>query len=81
LPFEREAVEKEIHVVDRDGQVHKGAQGILKIAAQYRGLGLLEKIGAVPLVRSLLPIATDSLRPAGASCLARRAAFTGSRSF
>jgi len=56
LPFKREAVEKEIHVVDRDGQVHKGAQGILKIAGQYRGLGFLEKIGAVPLVRSLLPI-------------------------
>jgi len=25
LPFKREAIEKEIHVVDRDGQVYKGA--------------------------------------------------------
>ena len=56
LPFKREAVEKEIHVVDRDGQVYKGAQGVLKIAGQYRGLGLLEKMGAFPLVRPLLPI-------------------------
>ena len=56
LPFKREAVEKEIHVVDRDGQLHKGASGILKIAGQYRGLGLLAKIGGLPLVRSLLPI-------------------------
>src|SRR5215468_8767140 len=56
LPFKRGAVEKEIHVVDRDGQIYKGAHGILKIAAQYRGLGFLEKIGAFPLVRPLLPI-------------------------
>ena len=34
LPFERQAVEKEIHVIDRDGQVYKGARGILKIAGQ-----------------------------------------------
>jgi hypothetical protein len=54
LPFQREAVEKEIHVVERDGLVHKGAQGILKVAGQYHGLGFLEKIDAVPLVRSLL---------------------------
>ena len=56
LPFKREAVEKEIHVVGRDGQVHKGAHGILKIAEQYRGLAFVEKIGAFPLVRLLLPI-------------------------
>src|SRR5689334_13593305 len=56
LPFGREAVERDIHVIDRDGQVYKGAQAILRIAAQYRGLGVLEKIGAFPLVRPLLPI-------------------------
>jgi predicted DCC family thiol-disulfide oxidoreductase YuxK len=55
LPFEREAVEKEIHVVDRDGQVYKGAQGILKIAGRYRGFGFIERIGAFPLVRPLVP--------------------------
>jgi predicted DCC family thiol-disulfide oxidoreductase YuxK len=56
LPFKREAIEKEIHVVDRDGQVYKGAQGIVKIAGQYRGFGFLEKIAAVPLVRCFLPM-------------------------
>jgi predicted DCC family thiol-disulfide oxidoreductase YuxK len=54
LPFKREAVEKEIHIIDRDGQVYKGAQGILKIAAQYRGLGPIAKAGARPLAGSLL---------------------------
>src|SRR5258708_4808641 len=56
LPFMREAVEKEIHVVGRDGEVYKGAHGILKIAGEYRGLARVEKIGAFPLVRPLLPI-------------------------
>jgi predicted DCC family thiol-disulfide oxidoreductase YuxK len=56
LPFKRKAVEKEIHVVGRDGQVYKGAHGILKIAGEYRGLAFVEKIGAFPLVRPVLPI-------------------------
>lgn len=56
LPFTRDAVEKEIHVVDRDGQVYKGPDGILKIAGQYRSLALLEKAAAFPLVRPMLPI-------------------------
>src|SRR6185437_8970905 len=43
-------------VVGRDGQVYKGVHGILKIAAQYRGLAFVERLGASPLVRSLLPI-------------------------
>jgi len=54
LPFEREAVEKDIHVIGRDGQVYKGAHGILKIAGEYRAL--VGKIGAFPLVRPLLRI-------------------------
>jgi len=56
LPFKREAVEKEIHVVDQDGQVYRGAHGILKIAGQYRNLVFLEKIGALPLIRPLLHV-------------------------
>ena len=28
MPFARDAVEKEIHVVDRDGQTYRGAQAI-----------------------------------------------------
>jgi predicted DCC family thiol-disulfide oxidoreductase YuxK len=56
LPFGREAVERDIHVVGRDGQLYKGADGILKIAAEYRGLALVGRIAAFPLVRPLLPI-------------------------
>jgi predicted DCC family thiol-disulfide oxidoreductase YuxK len=56
LPFKRAAIEKEIHVVDQDGQVYKDAQGILKIAGQYRGFRFLEKIAAIPLLRSFLPM-------------------------
>jgi predicted DCC family thiol-disulfide oxidoreductase YuxK len=56
LPFKREAVQNEIHVVGRDGLVYKGAHGLLKIAGAYRGLTFVEQIGAFPLVRPLLPI-------------------------
>ena len=56
LPFKREAVEKDIHVIARDGQVYRGADGILKIAAEYRRLAFAERIGAFPLVRPVLPI-------------------------
>lgn len=56
MPFKRAAVEREIHVVGRDGQVHKGADAILKIVAQYRGLRFVEKIGALPPIRSLIPV-------------------------
>jgi predicted DCC family thiol-disulfide oxidoreductase YuxK len=56
LPFEHDAVEKEIHVIGRDGQVYKGPDAILKIAGQYGGLAFVEKIGKFPLVRPMLPI-------------------------
>ena len=56
MPFARDAVEKEIHVVDRDGQTYRGAQAILKIASQYPGLRMLAAIGRFPAVRPLLPV-------------------------
>lgn len=56
LPFKREAVEKAIHVVDCDGRVYQGADAMMKIAAQFRGLALLATIGAVPPIRALLPV-------------------------
>jgi predicted DCC family thiol-disulfide oxidoreductase YuxK len=56
LPFKREAVEKDIHVIGRDGKVYKGADGILKIAAEYGGLASMAKVGAFPLVHPILPI-------------------------
>src|SRR5579871_1856516 len=56
LPFRREAVARDIHVVGRDGQVYTGADGILKIAGEYRRLASVARIAAFPLVRPLLPI-------------------------
>jgi len=56
MPFARDAVEKEIHVVDRDGQTYRGAQAILKIASQYPRLRMLAVIGRLPVVRPLLPV-------------------------
>jgi predicted DCC family thiol-disulfide oxidoreductase YuxK/uncharacterized membrane protein YphA (DoxX/SURF4 family) len=56
MPFARDAVEKEIHVVDRDGQTYRGAQAILKIANQYPRLRMLAAIGQFPVIRPLLPV-------------------------
>jgi predicted DCC family thiol-disulfide oxidoreductase YuxK/uncharacterized membrane protein YphA (DoxX/SURF4 family) len=56
MPFATAAVEKEIHVVDRDGQTYRGAQAILKIASQYPRLRVLAAIGQFPVVRPLLPV-------------------------
>jgi predicted DCC family thiol-disulfide oxidoreductase YuxK len=49
LPFKREAVEREVHVIGHDGEIYKGAHGILKIAGEYRGLAFVEKIGTFPV--------------------------------
>jgi predicted DCC family thiol-disulfide oxidoreductase YuxK/uncharacterized membrane protein YphA (DoxX/SURF4 family) len=56
MPFPTDAVEKEIHVVDQDGQIYRDAQAILKIASQYPRLRVLAAIGQFPLVRPLLPV-------------------------
>lgn len=56
MPFAKTAIEKEIHVVDRDGRVYRGAPAILKIASQYPRLQALSAIGQAVFVRPLLPI-------------------------
>lgn len=56
MPFAKDAVEKEIHVVDRDGRTYRGAQAILKIASQYPRLRMLAAIGRLPIIRPLLPV-------------------------
>jgi predicted DCC family thiol-disulfide oxidoreductase YuxK len=56
LPFARDAVAKEIHVVDRDGQTYRGAAAILKIVREYPRLRIFAAVGDLPLVRPLLPI-------------------------
>jgi hypothetical protein len=59
MPFAKDAVAKEIHVVDQDGKIYRGAQAILKIASQYPHLRLLTVIGQWPIVRRLLPVGYD----------------------
>jgi predicted DCC family thiol-disulfide oxidoreductase YuxK len=55
LPFGREAIEREIHVTDRDGRVHRGAAAIFRIADQYPGLRMAARFARLPLVRALAP--------------------------
>lgn len=55
LPFSRDAIEKEIHVTDPDGSVHRGAAAIFRIAEQYPGLRIAARFGRMPLMRALAP--------------------------
>ena len=48
-------VEKEIHVIDEDGTIHKGAKGILAILEGYPRLRFLAVVGKLPGIRKLLP--------------------------
>lgn len=56
LRFAKSAVEKQIHVVDQDGQIYRGAPPILKIASQYPSLRILAAVGQFPPIRQLLPV-------------------------
>lgn len=56
LPFARQALEKEMHVVDRDGRTHKGAEAIFKIAEQYPHLRILLVLARTPLIKGAAPI-------------------------
>jgi predicted DCC family thiol-disulfide oxidoreductase YuxK len=53
LPFRRDAVEREIHVTDRDGNIHRGAAAIFRIADQYPALRIAARLGRMPLIRAL----------------------------
>jgi predicted DCC family thiol-disulfide oxidoreductase YuxK len=56
LPFGREAIEKEIHVKDQDGNLHKGAAAVLRIADQYAHLRIVARLGRMPLCRTAAPL-------------------------
>jgi predicted DCC family thiol-disulfide oxidoreductase YuxK len=56
MPFDKAAVAREIHVVDRQGAVYRGAAAILKILGEYPGWSLVAKVGRSPLVRPILPL-------------------------
>jgi predicted DCC family thiol-disulfide oxidoreductase YuxK len=55
LPFDRDLVAKEIHLIDRNGKTYRGAQAILKIAKQFPRLRPLAVVGDLPVIRALLP--------------------------
>ena len=44
MPFSAAAVEREMHVVDQDGVVYKGAAAIFKITEQYPRLGMATRL-------------------------------------
>ena len=54
--FIKSEVEKEIHVIDSDGNVYKNAEAILKILEEYPRWKLLAKTGRLPVIKQLLPI-------------------------
>lgn len=56
LPFERQAVEREIHVTDETGTTYRGADAILKILDQYPHWRALSAVARFPLFKPLLPI-------------------------
>ena len=80
MPFDKDAVEREIHVVERDGEVHRGAGAILKILEQFPRWRWLARAAAAPIMRPFLPIGYAFIAATGAFCLGRRAASSGSRS-
>jgi predicted DCC family thiol-disulfide oxidoreductase YuxK len=56
LPFGKQALEKEIHLVDRGGRTYKGAEAIFKIAEEYPHLHVLTSLARTPLIKSTAPI-------------------------
>lgn len=55
LPFKKAAIEKEIHIVDRDGNVHRGADAIFTITEQYPKLRPATRLARLPPIRALAP--------------------------
>jgi predicted DCC family thiol-disulfide oxidoreductase YuxK len=56
LPFDKAAVAREIHVVDRQGAIYRGAEAILRILGEYPRWSLIARLGQSPLVRPVLPL-------------------------
>ncbi len=55
LPFERAAIEKEIHVTDADGNVYRGAEAVLKIAEEFPRYRMLTRLARLPPARAAAP--------------------------
>src|SRR5204863_8955570 len=56
LPFDKAAVAREMHLIDAEGRVYRGAAAILEILGRYPRWAFVAGIGRSPLVRPLLPL-------------------------
>jgi predicted DCC family thiol-disulfide oxidoreductase YuxK len=56
MPFEKTAVAREMHLVDAEGRVYRGAAAILEILGRYPRWAFVAWIGRSPLIKPLLPL-------------------------
>jgi predicted DCC family thiol-disulfide oxidoreductase YuxK/uncharacterized membrane protein YphA (DoxX/SURF4 family) len=56
MPFQKEAVEKELHLVAPDGTVWRGANAILKMAETYPRLSPLVRLGRTRFGQAAAPV-------------------------
>jgi hypothetical protein len=56
MPFDKAAVVREMHLVDAEGRIYRGAAAILEILGRYPRWAFVSGIGRSPLVRPLLPL-------------------------
>ncbi len=56
MPFAREDVERQVHVTDAAGEVHRGPDAILLIAAQYPRLAPLARVARAPPLFVFAPL-------------------------
>ena len=56
MPFDKAAVAREMHLVDAEGRVYRGAAAILEILGRYPRWAFVAGIGRSPLLRPLLPL-------------------------
>ena len=56
MPFDKAAVAREMHLVDAEGRIYRGAAAILEILGRYPRWAFVSGVGRSPLVRPLLPL-------------------------
>lgn len=59
--FSSEAVQREIHVVGKDGVLYKNADAILEVLSQYPLWRPLVWLGRLPGIRTMLPYGYNAL--------------------
>jgi predicted DCC family thiol-disulfide oxidoreductase YuxK len=53
LPFGRDAIARDMHLIDRDGTIHRGAAAMLRIASRFPRLRRIAEIADLPPIRPL----------------------------